>query len=450
MVDLEDLAETTVSYAIKLGASDCDVLAADSKYTTAEIEKSSMKQSSQVRDPGVGIRAFRNGCAGFSFCTGHDPKTVRKVAGLAVSQAKAGTPDPDFKGLPEKMTPAKASGLFERKISMLEADDVVEMAISLSDRAGDDRRIASVNAGVTVAEGIFALANSNGFSSHQKMTTFEISAEAVARDGSEMFSGVDAGGSRKLSPEMIERTGDNAKEHAIMGLTSMKFQTGDYPVVMDPLAVGFVFGMAIGGGVNAESVQRKRSYLTGKLGKKIGSEKFTVLDDPTIAWATGSYSFDGEGVRARRKTVIGNGVLKTYLYDSYASGKDDVPSTGNSSRGGSIWSFRRPPSISPSNIVVRKGDSDLEEMIKETRRGVYLRLTYDYPNLATGEFSGLMMESFGIERGELGPSIKQATMGVHLTEMFSRVDLVGKKARDVFGVRTPALRISRARIGGSD
>jgi len=449
MAELENLAETTVRQVMKLGASACDVLVADSRFTSAEIEKGSMKQSSQIRDPGVGVRAFKNGCSGFSFCTGHDRKVVRKIAELAVSQANAGTPDDDFKGLPEKMRPAKVTGLFDRMIPQLEADDVVEMAISLSDYAGDDKRITSVNAGVTIGDGVFALANSNGFVSSQRMTSFELSAEAVARAGSEMFSGVDAGATRKLTTKLIEKAGMNARDHAIMGLKGTKLKTGDYPVVMDPLAVGFVFGMAIGGGVNAESVQRKRSYLTGQLGKKIGSEKLTVHDDPTLDWATGSYSFDGEGVRAVKKTIIEQGELDTYLYDCLAAGKDSRSSTGNASRGGSIWSFRRVPSISASNLVLRRGDASMDELISETRNGVYLRLTYDYPNLATGEFSGLMMESYKIERGELGPSVRQATMGVHLVDLFSRIDMVGREVRDVFGVRAPALRISKARIGGS-
>lgn len=449
MADLENLAEGAVRLVMKLGATECDVLAADSEFTSAEIEKGSMKQSSQLRDPGVGIRAFVNGCSGFSFCTGHDRGVVRRIAELAVSQAKAGTPDPDFKGLPERARPADVSGLFDHRVAELEADDIVAMAITLSDRAGDDKRITSVNAGVTVGQGTFALANSNGFVASQRMTSFETSAEAVARAGAEMFSGVDAGASRRLSPGMMDKVGTNAREHAIMGLRGARMKTGDYPVVMDPLAVGFVFGMAIGGGVNAESVQRKRSYLTGKLGGKIGSEKLSVHDDPTLAWGTGSYSFDGEGVRARRHTIIDKGRLVTYLYDSLAAGKESRPSTGNASRGGSIWSFRKTPSISTSNLVVSRGDASMDEMLSETRQGVYLRLTYDYPNLASGEFSGLMMESYKIEHGEIGPSVRQATMGIHLIDMFSRVEMVGKKAVDVFGVRTPGLRISKARIGGS-
>ena len=449
MADLKRIAEDTVKRVISLGASECDVLGADSRFISAEIEKSSMKQSNMVADPGVAIRAFKNGCAGFAFCTGHNVSAIRKAASLAVSEAASGTPDPDFKGLPERKRPPKVGGLFQKRIDNLEPDDIVEMAISLSDIAGDDRRITSVNSGVTIGRGEFALANSNGFSSSQKMTTFEVTTEAVARDGDRMSSGIDAAWSRKLDERLLGIVGESARKHAVQGLVQTTQATGDFPVVLDPLAAATILGAAIGGGVNAESVQRKRSYLEGKLGTVIGSKNLTVLDDPTIEWANGSYSFDGEGAAAQRKTVVDKGRLKTYLYDSYTAGKESKKSTGNASRGGSVWSFRGPPTISPSNLVIKNGDWGTDEMISETRKGVYLRITYDNPNLATGEFSGLMMESFKIDHGELGPSIRQSTIGISLLDLFSRVDMVGKNSRDVFGVRTPAMRISRARIGGS-
>lgn len=449
MTDLKELAQKTVRQVMKLGASDCDVVVSESSFFSAEIEKGSMKQSSKITDPGIGIRAFKNGCQGFAFLTASDPKAILRAARLAVSQAGAGTPDPDFKGLPEKVRAPAASGLYEPSIAKLEADEVVEMAISLADRAGDDKRITSVNAGVGVGAGSVALANSNGFSDSQKMSTFEISVEAVARKGKEMYSGVDGGWTRRLDGSIMRSVPDNAREHAIMGLKHTKIETGDYPVVLDPLALGFILGAAIGGGANAESIQRGRSFLGGKLGMRIGSEGLTITDDPTIEWAVGSYRFDGEGTPAMKKKVIDKGVLASFLHDSYTAGKEGRTSTGNSSRGGSIWSFRRPPSISPSNLVVAKGDATLDEMIEDTKGGVYLRLTYDYPNIATGEFSGLMMESFRIVKGSLGPSIRQSTIGIGLLELFSSADMIGKKSRDAFGVRTPAMRISKARIGGS-
>jgi len=449
MTDTIRLAEKTVKHVTKLGASHCDVLVAESTHILAEIEKSSIKLASEVSDVGIGIRAFRNGCSGFAYSTGHDFDVIERVAKLAVSQAGAGTPDPDFENLPGARKPTRIQGLFDKTLAAIEPDDVVEMAISLSDHASADKRIASVNAGVGVGWGEAVLANSNGVLNSQKMTAFEVSAEAVARSGSRMFSALDAASTRRRAIDLVERVGTNAKEHALMGLRQTRISTGDYPVVFDPLSIGFILMAAIGGGANAESVQRKRSYLAGRLGQSIGSAMLTVTDDPTLAWSSGSYSFDGEGVPASRNVLIDRGTLRSYLYDSYTSGKDSVENTGNASRGGALWSFRHPPSISSSNIVVGSGDSRFDEMVRETGKGVFLRITFDHPNLATGEFSGLMMESYLIDKGELGPSIKQSTIGISLFDLFSRIDLVGKNAVDAFGVRTPAIRVSSARIAGS-
>jgi PmbA protein len=218
---------------------------------------------------------------------------------------------------------------------------------------------------------------------------------------------------------------------------------------MDPLGFGYILAHAVGGGANAESIQRKRSYLVDKLGKRIGSEDLSVSDEPRIEWAVGSTAFDGEGTAAAKKKIIDRGRLVSYLHDSYTAGKDGIRSTGNSSRGGSVWTYRAPPAISTTNLVVAKGGSSLDEMIRETRKGVYLRITFDRPNLATGEFSGLMMEGYSVEKGELGPLVRQSTLGIGLEDLFSRIDMVGRERRNAFGVVTPPVRISKARVAGS-
>ncbi len=449
MTDIRDAAERTVAKVLRLGASHCDVVAVDSRYVVAEIEKSSTKQASVITDSGIGIRAFRNGASGFAYTTGFDPKEIDRIARLAVSQARAGTPDPEFRGLPGKERATKVEGLYESKIESLRPENVVDLANQLSDAACSDKRIVSVNAAAGAGSCRVALANSEGFRGFQKLTSLEMSVESVARTGSRMFSGADGVWNRRLDKRSITVSGENAMNHAIRGLKSKRVKTGDYPVVLDSLSSGFILLTAVGGGVNAESIQRKRSYLTGQLGRTVAAESVTVLDDPTMPWALGSCTFDGEGTPAKRKPIIERGVLKSYLHDSYTAGKDGVKSTGNSSRGGSTWTFRHPPSISSSNLVMSKGDSSLEEMIRETRKGIYLRITYDYPNLATGEFSGLMMESYVIDGGEVGPSVQQSTMGIGLIDLLSRIDMVGKKQRDAFGARVPPIRISKARIGGS-
>ena len=449
MTEFSELAEEIVEIVGRLGGTVCDVLVVDSRVTTAEVEKSSVKQAEYAADPGVAIRVFEDGSPGFSYCTSHDMADIQKAAELAVSQARAGPPDADFRKLPSPSPDMTMDSLFDPHIAEMEPDSAVEMLIQLVDEASDDGRISSVNAGLTVSRTEVALANSNGVLKHQKMTSFDIFAEAVARTENSMFSGMDYASERRLDRDSPVTVGRSAREHAIDGLAQARPETGDYPVVLDPLAAGYILASSIGGGANAESVQRNRSYLAGRLGATVGSEMLTVRDDPTLEWALGSSSFDGEGVVTGKRAVIENGVLRTYLHDSYTAGKDSVESTGNCSRGGGIWSYWEPPGISFSNLVLKCGDSSMDEMIGECDRGIYLRVTFDSPNLATGEFSGLLMEGYAISNGEIGPAVRQATMGIGLIDMFSRIDMVGKQSRYAFGVQTPALRISHARIGGS-
>ena len=444
-----DFAEEVVAIVGRLGATVCDVLVVDSQVTTAEVEKSSVKQAEYATDPGVAIRVFEGGSPGFSYCTSHDRADVEKAAELAVSQARAGTPDADFKGLPSHSSGVALDCLFDPFLAEMEPENAVEMLMGLVDEASDDKRISSVNAALTVSKTEIALANSNGVLRDQRMTSYDVFAEAVARTKDSMFSGMDYASARRFDKDSPVAVGRSAREHAIDGLAQAKPETGDYPVVLDPLAAGYILASSIGGGANAEGVQRNRSYLAGKLGATVGSEIFSVQDDPTLEWAIGSSSFDGEGVVARKKAIIENGVLRTYLHDSYTAGKDSIESTGNSSRGDGIWSYWEPPGISFSNLVLKNGDSSVEEMVGECDRGIYLRVTFDSPNLATGEFSGLLMEGYAIKDGEIGPAVRQATMGIGMIDMFSRVDMVGKRSRYAFGVQTPALRISHARIGGS-
>jgi PmbA protein len=447
--DLAGLAERAVAVAVRHGAGKCDAVACETRSITSELERGSVKQASIATDPGVGIRVFDKGSPGFAYCTSFDEAAVAKAAQMAVSLAKAGTEDSDFKDLPDKSVVRRASGLYEQRVADLEPDEVVSMTIDMADRAGDDKRITSVNASAGVAICHIALANSNGFCGAQKLTSIDMMVESVAREGDAMFSGFDGSSRRRLESDLLDRIANTARDQAIKGLVQTKLETGDYPVIFAPFSVGYVLGEAIGDGANADSVQRGRSYLAGRLGQSIGVSSLNVLDDPTVEWGVRSTAFDGEGVPSRAKSVIENGKLVSYLHDSYTAGKASEESTGNSSRGGAVWSYRHPPGISASNLVISPGDHGLEEMIEETKLGVYLRATFDSPNLATGEFSGLMMESYLIEDGALGPSIRQATVGIDIVTLLSKIDMLGKKPEKYFGVVAPPIRISSARIAGS-
>ncbi len=80
-------------------------------------------------------------------------------------------------------------------------------------------------------------------------------------------------------------------------------------------------------GINGDSVYRGASFLAGKLGQKIAGDNVTVIDDGTILGGFGTSPFDGEGIPTRRTVVIENGVLKSYLLNTYTAKKLGLQTT---------------------------------------------------------------------------------------------------------------------------
>ncbi|MCB9745838.1 MAG: hypothetical protein H6741_06375 [Alphaproteobacteria bacterium] len=83
------------------------------------------------------------------------------------------------------------------------------------------------------------------------------------------------------------------------------------------------------------AVQRRRA--TGRVGRRLLPEGWTLTDDPTLAEAVGDYAYDHEGVPAQRVVLIEDGVVQRLLHSRVPAGPADQ-STGH---GRSLGSGRR-------------------------------------------------------------------------------------------------------------
>ncbi len=452
MTDLIGLAERAAQRALGAGADEADAFVTSSELLVVEVERSSIKITRRVVDGGVGVRAIVRGSVGFAYANQLSAPPASEAARSAAALAKAGTPDPDFKALPSASKPKPVVRLFDRRVAEAEPRAAVELLASAADAVGNLRGVYSVNMTYVLGHQIRALATSTGFQGQERLSAVDCSAEVVAREDGASFSSSEWGASRRLGGVDPEAIVHRAAGLALRGLKGTKLATATLPVVFDPVAAAFILGGGLGAGLSAEAIQRNRSYLAGKLGKPVASDLITVVDDATVPGGMGSYAFDGEGAAGQRHVVISRGELRTYLYDSYTAGKEGRKSTGNALREGTgphLWSYRAMPGISPSNLVVKPGRGSLEDLLSEVKRGIYLRLTFDRPNLATGEFSGLVNEGFLIEGGELTQSLRETTVGIHMTDLLKGTEALSGQPREVFGVSTPALLVRRAKIAGS-
>jgi PmbA protein len=186
--------------------------------------------------------------------------------------------------------------------------------------------------------------------------------------------------------------------------------------------------------VNGSSIYLKQSFLEGKIGEKIGSDLVTVVDDGLIPGAAGTKPFDGEGVPARKTVVIENGVLKSYLMDTYASKKLGMKSTGNGS--------------GANNFYLAAGTTKPENIVKSVDKGLFLTGTIGFGLVpTTGDIS---RGAFGmwIEKGELAYPVAEITISGNLGQLLKGIQMVGNDLNFKDSITGPTFKVAEMTVGG--
>jgi PmbA protein len=196
-------------------------------------------------------------------------------------------------------------------------------------------------------------------------------------------------------------------------------------------------------GVNGDSVYRGASFLAGKLGEKIAGDGVNVIDDGTIPGGFGSSPFDGEGIASRRTIVIENGVLKSYLLNTYTAKKLGLQTTGNASRG-----LAGTPGIGPGNYFLQPGTKTPQQIISEIKDGLYVTEFLGHgANLVTGDYSR-GASGLWISGGELAYPVEEITVAGNLKEMFFNISEIGTDLEFRGAVACPTIRIDGLTVGG--
>ncbi|RLF10342.1 MAG: hypothetical protein DRJ62_05260 [Thermoprotei archaeon] len=443
-MQLLDVCRRAVEEAVRAGADASDAYGVEANILKVVLEKGVVKRASATHDVGFGIRAVVRGSQGYSYSTrlNADP---REVAVKAFRAARAGPPDPDFKSLPTPSSYPSISGLYDSKIASMGVEDLVDLCYSLVDLAKRDK-VYSINMSVEAVEFKRFVANSNGVEGVDEGTLFAFEVYVTARDGINMASSSEANASRFYGGLDLQGMTLKASEEAVKYLNAKSYKSCTASVVFSDRVLATIFIDGVASALNADLVQRGRSYLAEKVGEKVAVEKLTVVDDGARAGGLLSMKFDCEGTPRGRTLLIDGGFVRGLLHNSYTSGKAGVKSTGNASRVGGDLDFRGRIAISPSNVVVEGGDWSLEEMIEEVKVGVLVEDTDDSPNIATGDLSAMMTKGYAIEGGEVKYPIKQTLFAINMLDLLRKIRALGKRRVKRFGLEAPPIMVSDVSI----
>jgi len=450
MSDLESAARLAVEQALAAGGEEADAWCEDSIERSVRVYDGAVESLTEAGSKGAGVRVFREGRTGYAFGSDLSEQGLGALAGAAAEAASVTEPD-EHAGVPSAAEPVQPATLVAAELAEWTMERRVELALAVERAArGRDPLISNVEDTVYAdSEGTAALASSNGFCGSFEQTQCYAYAYAFAGEGADRMTGIGlavARGPGGIDPDAV---GHEAADRALALRGARQPASRRCPVVLDP-HVAASFASVIGRTLSADAVQRGRSLFAGKEGEQIADPALRLLDDGTDPEGLATAPFDGEGVPQRRTPLIEDGKLRTYLFDSYTARKAGRSSTGNGTRG----SYRAPPSVGATNLLVEPGADTTADLIRQAGDGLYVMGVsglHSGVNAISGSFS-VGATGRVIRGGELAEPAREMTIASDLVSMLTAVERAGAEARWVpFGgsVKAPALLVREMTIAGS-
>src|SRR5881398_299822 len=446
--DLLDLAQDMVRRAMAGGATAAECVIREGDEFSTLVRLGQVETLKESGSKAIGVRVFNGKRAASTYSSdfsrgGLDRmlKSALELSRITSEDQYAGIPDPDQLG--------SISGdldLYSADVYSLPGEERINYARRAEKAALDyDPRIKNSEGGsFDAATGHKVLANSHGFVGQYQRSYCSVAAVPIAQsEGGTMQRDYWFSVARCLSRlESPEHVGKVAAERTLRRLGARKVKTAQVPIVFDPLVATSILEH-IFEGVNGDSVYRGASFLADKLGQKIASENVNVIDDGTMPGGFGTAPFDGEGIPTRRTVVIENGVLKSYVLNTYTARKLGLQTTANASRG-----LAGTPGIGPGNYFLQPGQKSAKELIANIKEGLYVTEFLGMGvNLVTGDYSR-GASGLWISGGELAFPVEEITVAGNLKEMFLNISEIANDLEFRGAVASPSIRIDGLTVGG--
>lgn len=453
MSTLDSLASLVLAKAEKGGASQAEAFILDSHIRSVYIEDGIPRLADDKLERGLGLKACIRRRIGFSSGVISNVRSAEEIVNEALSIAKTTKEDPDFQSLPSG---GEVSGeirdVFCEETAGITTEEIVAGAMIAV-------RVAEKNEGVKVPLGLLRLAkyslqvsNSLGICFHHKGTMIFLHFTAKATRGKNVGEGVEKVWSTKISSIDFESIGNSIAEKALKTLEADAFR-GELKgtAVIDPVeAAGLLISVKFA--TSSEQVNKGRSPWSKKIGTKVASQEFTIIDDGTYPGGIRSAVADDEGVKTTKKPIISNGVLRSYIYDSYNANIMGVRATGNGFRRGTRsieGAFASPVACAYSNMIVKPGDKSREEIISQVDKGVLVeRFASPEVNPITGGIGCEVRNATLIEGGQLTKHVKHALLTGNMYEHLRNVVGVGNDVKIVGDILLPTIAFSGATLIG--
>jgi PmbA protein len=437
----EDLVDTALKHAKKIGATDAGAEASEGCGLSVSARLGELENVERNRDKSLGVTVYVGHRRGNASTSDFSKAAIQQTVQAAFDIARFTAEDP-MASLPDESEIAQ----FHPELDLfhpwaIDSAQAAVLALECEAAAlGTSKRITnSEGAGVSAQQSHFFSAHTHGFRGGYASSRHSISVSPIAGKGANMQRDAWYSSMRNAADlASAQVVGRYAAERALSRLKSRKIATTECPVLFEsPAATGLLgaYVQATSGG----ALYRKSSFLLDSLGKRVLPKHINIMEDPFVLRGKGSSPFDGEGVTCRARQVVKAGVVEGYFLSTYSARKLGMQSTGNA--GGS------------HNLVMTssrtKAGDDLDAMLKKLGTGLFVvELMGQGVNYVTGDYSR-GASGFWVENGEIVYPVHEITIAGNLKTMLQGIEAVGADAYNYGAKTVGSILVNKMKIAGS-
>src|SRR3981081_1531669 len=455
--------EQYLSAALSAGGDYADLYFEYLSSTALMVDESMVKSASQGISAGCGVRVVSGERTGYAYTDDLSAGRILHAARTAalIASAPAKTSVAGFQK-------SAARSLYPVRLPSVDAEISAKVELVMrADKAarGYDPRIQEVRASYSDELRNILVVASDGTFAEDSQPLARMNVSCIAKTEGNSARGGSGGGGRvaldfffgEKTPEFFAK---EAARQAILQLDAREAPPGEREVVLGPGGPGVLLHEAVGHGLEADFNRKKTSAFAGLVGKRVASEKCTVVDNGTMPWRRGSLNVDDEGTTTQETVLIENGILKGFLSDKLNARLMGMPNTGSGRR----ESYHHIPMPRMTNTYMLNGDDMPEDIIKSVKRGLYaVNFGGGSVDITNGKFVFSASEAYLIEDGIVTRPVKGATLIGNGPEALKYVSMVGndlaldegigtrgKSGQSVpVGVGMPTVKLDRMTVGGT-
>jgi PmbA protein len=448
-----ELADVAVKKTLKAGADEAEAYVQRTNTIFVPFGDR-IENVKTVESTGISLRAAIGKKTAIYSTSILDEKEITEVSTRAVKLAKVAPEDSQWRHFNKRFSRTPVEGCYDKKLEDPDYEEITETLTSAVNCMKDyDKRVIPTRSLFALALENVSVANSYTENIERRETEIGVSLACKVEEAGMNSIGAEQQQARTWKEIRFEDLATKAAEKAVKYLKAKSIPSGKMSVIVRNQIFANLLAIFLSGPINADWVQKGRSPLSGKLQKQVASDNINLVDDGTLRGGLRTQPFDDEGHATQRTPVIEKGVLRSYLYDTYTALQDNVESTGNASR---LFGYWTKPQPSPSNLILKPEKTNLEEIIRETKKGLYIEQTIGewLSNPVSGNLNATVTHGFLIENGKETQPVNGVIIAGNFHELLKGgVEMIGDDVRNSMGmagvsIYSPTVKIAQLTIAG--